>query len=79
MRDRDRAGEVGDEDERAAQDRDEDEVTVAVVAGDLSSELANPACDVDPGQVDLADPRVGLYSVWLLRPYFWARRSKSRR
>jgi len=41
VRDRDRAGEVGQEDEARLEQRDEQQVAAVVVAGDVCAELAN--------------------------------------
>jgi hypothetical protein len=57
VRQGDCAGEVGGEDERALQDRDEDEVARRVVGADLGAELPNTLQDLPLGQVDGAGPR----------------------
>jgi hypothetical protein len=78
VRDADGPREVGDEDERAAEDGDEDEVAPRAVPGNLDTEFIDPSRDLVPRQVDIADPGVVDYVRWL-SPYFCARRSKSRR
>jgi hypothetical protein len=52
VRDRDRAREVGREDERTLQDGDEDEVAARVVVRDLAAELADASLDLPLGEVD---------------------------
>jgi hypothetical protein len=76
VRDRDRPGEVGREDEGALEDRDEQKIAARVVANDLGSQLADAAGELLPGEIDLAGAR--LY-VTRFRPYFSPSRSKSRR
>jgi hypothetical protein len=56
--DRQRTGEVGDEDERGLQRGDEDGLEPVVVDGDLGAQLLDPAVDLLGGQVDVADPLV---------------------
>jgi hypothetical protein len=65
--DRDRAREVGREDERPFENGDEQEVAARIVAGDLGPELADACRQLLPGEVDLAGAR--LY-VTRFRPYF---------
>ena len=77
MRDRNGAREIGGEDERAFEDRDEDEIAGAVVGGDPRPELGDAGLDLRAGEVDLAGARAAYEAGF--RPYFWARRSKSRR
>jgi hypothetical protein len=55
---RDRAGEIGGEEERALQRRDEDEVEAGVIGGDLGAELADAPLDLLGGEVRLADAQV---------------------
>jgi hypothetical protein len=57
--DRQGAREVGDEDERRLERRDEDRLEVLVVGCDLRAELFDPALDLLTGEVDLADAFVG--------------------
>jgi hypothetical protein len=57
VRDRDRAREVGREDERPLQDRDQDEVAVRVVVRDLAAELADARPDLLLGEVDRTGSR----------------------
>jgi hypothetical protein len=56
--DRQRPGEVGDEDDRGLQRRDEDRLAALVVGGDLGAELGDPALNLLSGEVDLADPGI---------------------
>jgi hypothetical protein len=58
VRDRDRPGEVGQEDEARLQQRDEQEVAVLVVARDLRAELLDAAAQLLRAKKDLADSRV---------------------
>ena len=48
MRDRDRPGEVGREDERALEDGDEQEIATRVVARDLGSQLIDARRELLP-------------------------------
>jgi hypothetical protein len=57
--DRQRPGQVGDEDDRRLQRGDEDRLAALVVASDLRAELLDPGGDLLRGEVGLADPRVG--------------------
>jgi hypothetical protein len=57
VRDRDRAREVGREDERPLQDGDQDEVAVRVVVRDLAAELADARPDLLLGEVDRTGSR----------------------
>jgi hypothetical protein len=54
----DRASEVGDEDDRSGQNRDEYEIAARVVRFDLRSELGYALADLSLGEVDVADPRI---------------------
>jgi hypothetical protein len=56
--DRQRAGEVGDEDERGLQRGDEDRLEAVVVGGDLRAELFDAGLELLGGEVDLADALV---------------------
>jgi hypothetical protein len=67
MWDRDGAGQVGCEHERALEDGDEHEVAGGVVARDLGPELADARPQLLAGEIDLAGAR--LY-VTRFRPYF---------
>ncbi len=58
MRDRERAGEVRDEDEARLERCDEQWVPPLVVEGELVSELANAGGDLLAREVDVADARV---------------------
>ena len=53
--DRERARQVGEEDDARLQRRDEQRVTLAVVVRDLASELADPELDLRGGEVAVAD------------------------
>jgi hypothetical protein len=55
VRDANLTREVACEDEAAAQDGDDDEVTPLVVAGDLGAELGDPRGERLPGEVDLPE------------------------
>jgi hypothetical protein len=71
VRDRDRAREVGDEDERRLQRRDEQRLAAGVVPRDLASELADTRRDLGSGEVDLTD-------AWILVAVYEAIRSLNR-
>jgi hypothetical protein len=58
VRDRDRAGEVGQEDEARLQQRDEQQVAAGVVARDVGAELANARLQLLGREKDLAYPGV---------------------
>jgi hypothetical protein len=53
--DRDRAREVGEEDEARLQQRDEQQVAVLVVARDLRAQLLDAAAQLVGAEEDLAD------------------------
>ena len=55
VRDRNRTREVGEEDEARLQERDEDQVAVGVVRGDLRAELGHAALKLLGGEEHLAD------------------------
>ena len=55
MRDRQRAGEVGEEDGARLERRDEERLTARVGIGQLRAELADAAADLVAGQIDLPD------------------------
>jgi len=77
VEDRDRSGEVGEEDDARLQRRDEEGLAARVVARDLGAELADARAELLPREVDLADDvRVG-YDASSSR-YRCARRSTSR-
>jgi hypothetical protein len=63
MEDRQRAGQVGEEDDARLQRRDEERLEAVVVAGELLTELADACLDLRGGEVDLPDPLVGLYEA----------------
>jgi hypothetical protein len=58
VQDRQRAREVGEEDEARLQGADEDRLAPVVVARDLRPELADTGRDLGSREVDLADPVV---------------------
>ena len=62
VQDRQRARQVGEEDEARLQRPDEQRLPALVVVGDLRAELGDACRDLIRGEVDLADPgrRVGL-------------------
>jgi hypothetical protein len=76
VEDRQRAGEVGAEDEARLQRRDEERLAAGVVACELRSELGDPFADLLCAEVDLADA-AGVYDA-RSRWYRCARRSRSR-
>ena len=55
MRDRQGAGEVGEEDGAGLERRDEQRLAARVGGGELGAELADAARDLVAGQVDLPD------------------------
>jgi len=59
VRDRQRAGEVGEEDGARLERRDEQRLAALIGLGQLGAQLADPAPDLVTGQVDLPD-RVAL-------------------
>jgi hypothetical protein len=63
VQDRQRAGEVGEEDEARFERRDEQGLQPLVLAGQLGPELADARLDLGSAQVDLADPAVGGYDA----------------
>jgi hypothetical protein len=75
---RDRAREVGGEEQRAFQRGDEDEVAVRVVGRDFRPELGDARLDLLLGEVRLADAKLGGYRAKSSRNR-WASRSMSRR
>jgi hypothetical protein len=58
VQDRQRAREVGQEDEARLERADEDRLAAGVVTGDLGPELRDAGRDLARGQIDLADSRV---------------------
>jgi hypothetical protein len=58
VQDRRRAREVGEKDEARLERRDEERLEAVVVGRDLSAELTDPAPNLVPAEVDLADPRI---------------------
>jgi len=63
VRDRNRAREVGQEDEARLQERDEQQVAAGVVAGDVGAELADAGLQFLGCEKDLAYTRVGDYDA----------------
>jgi len=63
VRDRNRAREVGQEDEARLQQRDEQQVAAGVVAGDVGAELADAGLQFLGCEKDLAYTRVGDYDA----------------
>jgi hypothetical protein len=83
MQDRERAREVGKEDQARLQGGDEQRLAAGVVDGDLGTELLDPGRDLLAGEVDLADPivregRPVFGQEAIFSPYRWPRRSMSR-
>jgi hypothetical protein len=76
VRDRDRAREVGEEDEARLQQRDEEEVAVRVILRDLCAELTNARAELIGAEEDVADVLI-FYEARSNR-YRWASRSMSR-
>jgi hypothetical protein len=76
VRDRDRAREVGEEDEARLQQRDEEEVAVRVILRDLCAELTNACAELVGAEEDVADVLI-FYEARSNR-YRWASRSMSR-
>jgi len=58
VRDRQRAREVGDEDEARLERRDEERISTLVLERELVSELAYASLDFLAREVDVADPRI---------------------
>jgi hypothetical protein len=63
VRERDRAGEVGEEDEARLQQRDEQELAPLVVARDLAAELLDAAAELLGAEEDLSDAGVCSYDA----------------
>jgi hypothetical protein len=59
VKQRDRAREVGDEEEGTLERRDEQEIEAGVVGGDVSTELGNARLDLLGREVGLPDADVG--------------------
>jgi hypothetical protein len=55
VRDRDRAGEIGQEDEARLQQRDEQQVAAGVLPGDVRAELADAGVQLLRREKDFAD------------------------
>jgi hypothetical protein len=58
VQDRQRAGQVGEEDERRLQRADQQRLAAVVVVGDLGAELGDAGRELLGGEVDLADQEV---------------------
>jgi hypothetical protein len=58
VRDGERAGEIGEEDEARLQRADEDRLEPRVVAGDLGAQLGDAGGKLLGGEVDLSDPGI---------------------
>jgi hypothetical protein len=58
MRDRDRAREVGQEDEARFQEGDQEQLAALVVLGDLRAELGNTSSQLPGGEEDVTESRV---------------------
>jgi hypothetical protein len=76
VQDRQRAREVGEEDDARLQRSYEQRLASGVVGGDLGAELADADAQLGGGEVDLADALVGIQAS--SRRYRCARRSTSR-
>jgi hypothetical protein len=63
VRDRDRAREVGQEDEARLQQRDEQQVAAGVLAGDLGAELADAVLQLLGREKDFAYTGIGDYDA----------------
>jgi len=59
VQDRDRSGEVGEEDEARLQQRDEQQVALRVVARDLGAQLLDPRLQLLGLEEDVADAGIG--------------------
>ena len=87
VEDRNRARQVGQEDEARLQRRDQERLPTLVVGGDLGAELGDTGGDLLGGEVDLADARIAfdvptgrpqIRQEASFRPYRCPRRSMSR-
>ena len=63
VRDRDRSGEVGEEDDARLQERDEQQLAVGVVARDLGAELVDACLQLFRREEDFTDTRVDGYEA----------------
>jgi hypothetical protein len=61
--DRDRAREVGQEDEARLQQRDEQQVAAVVLAGDVRAELVDPGVQLLGREKDLTDAGIDSYDA----------------
>jgi hypothetical protein len=75
--DRDRPGEVGDEDEARLQQPDQEKVAAGVVLRDLRAELGDPGTELPGREKDVPDCRISFYEARSRRNR-WASRSMSR-
>jgi hypothetical protein len=84
VQDRDRACQVGEEDEARLQGGDQNRLSAVVVGRDLGAQLSDAERDLVGGEVDLADARVvaagrpEIRQEASFRPYRCPRRSMSR-
>jgi hypothetical protein len=88
VEDRDRARQVGQEDEARLQGRDQERLPALVVGGDLGAQLGDTGGDLIGGEIDLADARIAfdagttgrsrIRQEASFRPYRCPRRSMSR-
>jgi hypothetical protein len=78
MVNRDRARQVGDEEEARLQRADEERLAPPVVVRDLAAELVDASSDLARGEVDVADALVVVGQEASSRRNRWARRSTSR-
>jgi hypothetical protein len=60
---RQRAREIGEEDDARLERGDEQRLAALVVGGDLASELGDARADLARGEVDVADARIGSYDA----------------
>jgi hypothetical protein len=77
MQDRERARQIGEEDDARLERRDEQRLEPGVFACQLRPDLPNARPDLGSAEIDLADPAVVGYDA-SFRRYRWARRSTSR-
>jgi hypothetical protein len=61
--DRDRAREVGEEDDARLQQRDEQQLAICEIGGDLRTELVDPCPQLLGCEEDLADAGVAIYDA----------------
>jgi hypothetical protein len=78
MGNRDRAREIGEEEQARLQRADEQRLAVGEVRGQLAPELGDASPDLSCREVDVSDALVGGDQETSSRWYRWARRSRSR-